>query len=697
MSASGSDSAARRARALHPDEETRYRAVAGLDPAQAEDRAVLVGRLGDPSWRVRSAAAEAVARAPGAAPLDDLVRVLASGPGVGAREAAAAALARVGSRAVPPLVERLAAVDDPDLRQAAAAVLGAIGDRRAVPSLAARLADADPNVRAAAADALGKIGGAEAIAALRAAVDSDDPTLRLSAIEALVQLGAPLPVERVEALLADRPLRRALYRMLGASDDPRAVGIVARGAAGPSRPGRDAALGALGHQRAHRDPEELAAALAQLRGEAERDPGLADAWAAALGAEEPLVAVGALTALAAAGAARHAGRIAKLAEDERYRALVEEALERLPQGAEVRTALADALPGLGQLARITALASLARLGSPAALESVIREASDDGSYVQGDAIAALGRLRDARAIPPLAGLLGDDDPRTAGAAASALVRIGQAGPAEREAVLAAVRDRAEASPSVALYRAVGALGGAEDADRALAGLGAAGVAERAAAAAACRALAQRRVLPERGVPAIVAALSDAAGTVRAAAARALAEVARVRPRESEPDPALRAVATRALVAGLRDLEPPVRAAAAEALGACGDPEHAPAVAALVEGPDPAPPVVVAALHALVAMGRVAPATIAGAVRHADAEVVKEAVLCAARVAGEEGARILRDAAASPRWDVRRAAAAAMTERGDPALRPDAERLAAGDPDPLVARAFAEAARALGER
>jgi hypothetical protein len=36
----------------------------------------------------------------------------------------------------------------------------------------------------------------------------------------------------------------------------------------------------------------------------------------------------------------------------------------------------------------------------------------------------------------------------------------------------------------------------------------------------------------------------------------------------------------------------------------------------------------------------------------------------------------------------------MGERGDPALAPVAVRLAAEDPDPLVARAFADAAKAL---
>lgn len=687
----GPDPSAARARAGHHDEETRYRAVAELDPGAPADLAVLVEHLGDASWRVRAAVVERISQGPGAAAaLPALMHVLASGPGVGAREAAAAALARIGPPAVPALVERLSA-DDPDLRQAAAGVLGEIADHRAVPPLTARLADRDPNVRTAAADALGKLGGADALAALRAAADSDDATLRLSAVEALCALHASLPVGRIEELLADRGLRRALYRMIGQSDDPGAVALAARGVTDRTRAGREAALAALGAQRARRSPEALTAALARVRAAASEDPGLVDAWADTLRAEDPFAAVGALTALAAAGAARYAGRMVRLAEDERFRALVEDALEVLPDGPELRASLADALPGLGQLGRLTALAALARIGSPAAFENVVREASDHASYVQGEAVAALGRLRDVRAVPPLAGLLADEDGATAGLAAAALARIGQSGVAARDAVLAAARDRAGASPTAAVYRLLGALGAEADVAFVSAGLAAPGAAERVAAAGALAALAQRGILRGAG-PALVAALSDSAWTVRAAAARAIAELARA--------PGAAALRTcdeeaEALVRVLRDPEPAVRAAAAEGLGACRRPRDAERLAALVEDPEAAPVVVLAALHALTALGTIPASVLERTLAHEDPEVVKEAVLAAARVAGDEGLRLLRAAAASPRWDVRRAAARAFAARGDPALRADAARLAASDPDPLVARAFAETARSLG--
>jgi HEAT repeat protein len=692
------DTAPRHARVRDRDEETRYRAVAQLDPAAADDRALLLERLADPSWRVRSAVVDRLAALADPAPaLAPLVDALSGGPTVGARDAAGAALARIGGAAVPILVERLGAHEG-DARQAAASVLGTIADRRAVAPLTARLADRDANVRAAAAEALGKIGGPESAAALRAALASDDSVLRLAAVEGLAALRiCPQGLPYAE-LVADPALRRPAYRMLGACDDPGVLALVAAGVADPSRSAREAALAAVGQQRSRRVAEELAPLAQALRAVAARQPAAADACAAALGSDEPFVPVGALTALAWIGAPRHARAVLALAEDERHRTLVEEALEGLAQGAELRVALAEALPDLGPLARVTALAALARLGSPAALESLVREASDPDAFVQGEAIAALGRIGDPRAVPPLAGLLADDGPAVAGAAAASLVRIAEASPAARATALSALRARAGSSPSAALYRALGAVGEAPDLEPLRAGLRGAAVVQRIAAAGAVAALAQRRLLGARPVPELVAALSDPAWSVRAAAARAFGEIARAGDAAALRDEtAAGREALAALQGALGDREPSVQAAAAEALGACGRPERAPAVAALVADPAAPPLVVVAALRALVALGAPPAEAIARAAAHPDPEVVKEAVLAAAALPGAEGERILRDAARSPRWDVRRAAARAMAGRTDPTLAAEAARLAAEDPDPLVARAFAEAAQALEGR
>ncbi|HSN93025.1 MAG TPA: HEAT repeat domain-containing protein [Anaeromyxobacteraceae bacterium] len=695
------DAAARHARARHPDDETRYRAVAELDAARAEDLAVLLERLDDPSWRVRSAAVDRIGAMaePGPA-LEALLALLSGGPSVGSREGSAAALVRIGRLAVAPLVERLGA-EEADLRQASAWVLGQIGDRRTVPALAARLADGDPNVRAAAAEALARVGGGEAAGALLAALDSDDETLRLGAVEGLALLGVPPPADRLAGFLASPVLRRPAYRLLGSSDEPAALALLGAGLGEPVRRIREAALGAVGRQRDRRGAEELAPLARAARLTAAREPGLGEACARALASEEPFVAAGALSVLAWIGDGRHAGAVARAAEVERLRPFVEEALDAFPPGPQMLEAVSQAMAHLSPVARLPALAVLARGGNATAAGILVESATDPDPAVQAEAIAALGRVGSAWAVAPLAGLLDDASPGPAGLAATALLRLAGQSEEARATVLAAVRRRAGAAPSAGLYRVVGAAGEEEDAAILAAGLRSESAAHRAEAAAAHGALAARGRIAE--APAVlVGALGDPAWSVRSAAAHAVGELAasaadgrlgaRAGGARASCGPALPALAGL-----LRDPEPAVRARAVEALGACGRREHAAEMGELAGDPGTPPGVAVAALRALATLGEIPAEVVARASAHPDPEVVKEAVALAARVPGAEGIRLLSAAAGHDRWDVRGVAARAMAARRDPSLRDEAARRAASDPDPFVARAFADAAAALSRR
>ncbi|HVO21480.1 MAG TPA: HEAT repeat domain-containing protein [Anaeromyxobacter sp.] len=696
------DPATVRMRARAPEEEVRYRAAGELDAGATEERDLLLTLLGDPSWRVRSAAVERIAST-GAADvvLAPLLAALAGGASVGAREAAAAALIRIGAPAVLPLLRRLDGPDS-DLRQAAVAVLGSIGDRRGVAPLAARLADPDPNVRAGAAEALGKIGGEEAGAALLAALDSDDQTMRLSALEALLAMRVCPPAARIEPLLhGDRSLRRPGYRILGYSDEPEVARLLVRGLTEPSRSAREAALAGIGLLRSRRPSGELAYLVEALRGAAAGDLNL-DACVESLSAEDGTVAVGALAVLGWVGAVGAVGAMLRLAEDDRLRPMVEEAVDCLPRDGALREAVAKALEVQGPFGRIAALALLSRLGSPAALESLVREASDPNGYLQAEAISALGQLGDSRAVGPLVGLLGDDAPAVSGIAAAALARTGQGSPEASAATLAALRDRCRSSPSASLFRVLGALGSAEDLARLREGLRRPSEVQRVAAAGAISSLVQRTGVSGAEIPELEEALRDATWSVRAGAARAYIEVARAGAARAAREPAsagspLSAGAVAALHRCLEDAEPSVRAAAVEALGATGQPEHAPAISAIARAPDVPPVVILAALRALAALHQSPVDVISRAAAHPDPEVVKEAVAVAAHLPGPEGERLLRQAAESGRWDVRQAAARAMLERGDRSLRETAAQLAASEVDPLVARAFAQAAQALSER
>ncbi len=689
----------RLARARQPDEEARYQAVLDLDGAVPAELSELLARLDDESWRVRRAAVErlaALASPAGAVPR--LVEALTAAGSVGGRAAAGEALVRLGGVALGPLLERLGA-GDTDTLLAVVAVVGDLGDRRAVSALAARLADPDANVRAASAEALGKLGGPESAAVLQAALDSDDPTLQGAALDALAALGVAPPVWRLTRLMGDRALRPAAYRTLGSSDDDAALEVLAGGLSERARTTREAALGAIGQQRARRGAGELVRLAALARAAAAKDASVAEASLAALGSEEPFVAAGALSVLAWVGDARHAAALARLADDDRHRALVEEALDALPRGTETLAALAQVLPELSPLARITVHGALAGAGQAEALQALVYGADDPDPQVQAEAIAALGRLGDPRAVTALGGLLGDDLPALSGVAASALTRIAQRTPEGRSAVLLECRVRAAASPSAAIYRILGAVGEGEDLRLVRQGLCGGAVVRRMAAAGAVAAIGQRGLLRGEHVPELIAALSDPAWAVRASAARAFEALAGANADRRLGDPAegehpLCAQALGALCQALRDEEPAVRAAAVDALGACGRPEYLERLCDLGLEPSAPAQVVVATLHALSRYAAPPAALVERGLVHPDPEVVKAAVAAAAGLPGEPGVSLLTQAAGSPQWDVRHAAARALAARGDGALRELALRLAAGEPDPLVAKAFEEAARVL---
>lgn len=685
--------------ARHPDEEARYRAVLRLDGAVAAELAELLSRLSDPSWRVRTAAVERLgAIADPAAALPRLIDLLDGAETIAGRAAAEAALASLGSAALPALLIRLASAAG-ERRLSAIAAVAAIGSRRAVPALVACLADPDPALRSAAAEGLGKVGGAEAVGALLAALDSDDPILRATSLDALGALRISPAAARVEALLADAPLRPGGYRALAASDEPAALPLLGRGLAEPGRSARLAALAAIGAQRTRRTAAELAPLAAEVRVVAASDAAVAGGCVAALAADEPLVVEGALLVLGWIGELTHAPAVARRAVDDRFRPLVELALEALPAGAGLIEVLGKVLPELPPVARVATYAALARAGQASALQALLERAADPDPLVQAETLAALGRLGEPAGAPVLGGLLTDQAPTVAGLAADALLAIGLRSEEGRRAVLLECRARAAAGGSAALYRVLGGCGEGEDLRLVRTGLHAGAVERRMAAATALATLGRRGLLRGEHLPELIAAVSDPDWPVRVAAARAFSELAEANFGARFGDPAtgehpLCDLAMGALLGALVDPEAAVRAAAIDALGACGREEHGPAMAALAGDTGAPALVVVAALRALARLGPPDPVLLRRALGHPDAEVAKAVVASTAGVAGEDGSALLRSALGSSRWDVRLAVAQAAAARADPSLLDDLARGAAADPDPLVARTLADAALAL---
>ena len=198
---------------LARDAEVRHAAIEALDstgwaPRNARERAAC--SIANDEW---STCVEI-----GAPAVEPLVTILGVG-GAGVREAAAAALGRIGDpSAIDPLVAAL--VDYyPNVREASATALGRIGDPRAVEPLVAALRGRYPEVLQAAAAALGVIGG-PAVEPLIAVFD--DPGSRAEervwAAQSLVdiyQSGRLGEAERLDILRRRQQIERTHYDAQG--------------------------------------------------------------------------------------------------------------------------------------------------------------------------------------------------------------------------------------------------------------------------------------------------------------------------------------------------------------------------------------------------------------------------------------------------------------------------------------------------
>jgi HEAT repeat protein len=692
-------------RARDPDEEVRYRAIRGL-PDPAASVPLLLECLGDESWRVRKAAVEQIVALADPRPaIPGLLAALAIADGAGARNSAAEALAQIGAPAVQALVERLSH-PDPDLRKFAIDVLGEIGERRTVPDLVARLTDGDPNVRASAAEAIGKVGGEESVAALTTALDSDDQLLRLAALEGLGQLRQVPPVARLQPLMADRFLRRLIYRLLGRSDEPEAYPLLVAGVLDPARGTREAALAAIGEQCRRRPAGALAELVVRIRA-AQREPILAATCQGAIRACEPgagagvgapetegpgrgadvLAAQGGLAVLGWLGDARRAAVIAEAAEDERLRPAAVEALLNL--GPAVGEPLRAALSDLSSAARAAILTVFAKLDDPAGYDLLKAAAEDEDPDLRGAAIEGLGQLGDARAVPLLVGQLCSSDEQAAAAALDALSMIAATLPGGRESIQRECRAWVVPEAPGALYRALGMVGTPEDLPALRRGARSTAASVRRAAIEGLGALGLKEAVESLRI-----ALADEDAGVRSAAATALGQLVRRWNEGPATSSQGRDEAVRVLTASLRDGEPQVRASVAEALGRCGARSSCGAIAELMQGPETFPAVAIAVLRALTALRHADAATLLKAAQHPDAEVVKEAVMAAADLADPAAVEILASGLRHRRWDVRRVAARAVAVRGDATLFDDLRSAASVESDAMAGEAFAEALRVL---
>lgn len=577
------------------DEGVRLRAVQAL---AAEEGAadVLVGAFDDASWRVRGAAAEAVARHAGEGVAEVLTRVLREQHrDLAVLNATLSALAASGEEVLPPLLELLGS-DDADLRVYVALALGMRGDPRAVPALVSALRDPDDNVRFHALEALGRLRARAAVPAVAQVAEARDFATAFAALDALAAIGDETAAPRILALLDDEFLRTAALGALGRLGGEEAVapllGLLARDDVAPAEVAQALAAIHARYQAGFGDGE----VIARLAG-GTAPPGVADRLAEAL-ASAPRGEWAALARVLGwlrAGDAAPALLVRALAHPD-ARAAAAEGLVRL--GARAVDALLAGMAEMDDDALRAAVGALGRIGSPAAVPALLA-LLDDAPQAAAAVADALGRIGDGRAFEPLVALLGDPQAAVRQAAVGALSSIGH--PALQARVAGLLRSPSpavrESAARIAGYFGYGECAGAllelcADGDESVR-----------------RAAVEHLVHLDdpRTADALAAVLASGTGTARAAAARALARLA---PGDAAPllsralaDPdlwvryyaarsagslRLAPAAPRLVELALGDPAVPVRIAAAEALGTIGTPQAVAALCTVAGDADPEP-------------------------------------------------------------------------------------------------------------
>jgi HEAT repeat protein len=376
-------------------------------------------------------------------------------------------LVRYGGRVVELLVEQLHA-EDLETRHAAVAGLGRIGDRRATPALLEVLAH-DVSLTVATAGALARIGDPRAYEPLLALVGHSDPAVRQAVIAALNSIGHPEMAGRIASLLrhpnphvresavriagyfgyrecadeliascqdADAAVRRAAVEHLAFLDDDRVVAVVLAALDEPDPEMRAAAVRSLGRLADTRVGQPLRAALldgdpwvryfaARALGEHRYTPAVDDLTRVALDDPAGHVRLAGIDALGRIGSAAAVPTLVTLSACDEPEAAIAavQALGNIPH-ADVWAPLQTALRAGGDEQRTAAAQSIARQGGAIAIELLEwTAAADRSSTVAAAAVQGLAAI--ARE-----GTLGE-------AAVKALIEVAR-DPSRRDLIIAAL-------------------------------------------------------------------------------------------------------------------------------------------------------------------------------------------------------------------------------------------------------------------
>ncbi|MCP4599631.1 MAG: hypothetical protein GY847_03670 [Proteobacteria bacterium] len=631
--------------------EVRRRAVleiADLDPGDAVD--VLISALGDEDWRVRKEAVSVASLIGGKTRIAyRLIDEIMQEENVGLRNAAAEALAAIGTKAVTEIIERLPQLNESG-RKIAMEVLGASNDPRVVDVLIGGLADTDYNVRSAAAEWLGEQGGDKATEALLKCLQAEDKLLVLAAIQSLNRIGVSIPWSLLEPLSNEKLYGTELLLALGRSGAVEAASIIAGELI-------DDPAAARAMELLHNTSPEAAVAVDAVLEKID-DKVLELLADCALGTE-PAEQRAAASCLLWARPVKNMTIIADLARNESLQPLLLEELNRW--GPAAINALEQLMPDLNGKRLASVIGLLTRL-----LDSDTGRTKTDlfAAYLASEDLAvataaagAVARFSDDSVIERLMELADTTDDRVRRVAGYALTEVGRRHPEKVRERLATVE--ISGPRGIQLCRVIEVIGRPEDAQRLSAAMSSPISKLRGAALKTLAGIAGASA-----VETIALAMTDEDLGVRMAAAAALG---RIGPAAAET-----------IVSALRSADGPLKASLLRALGRVGHPE-APVI--LLSMCRETVDIALAALEAMHELGLDAAEIQKEILLHKDSEVVKQALaVLGPSIPVSQLIHLLRH----PQWDVRLAAVDRLASRkGDNEVREALEARFGNEKDDLV--------------
>ncbi|MEM6960379.1 MAG: HEAT repeat domain-containing protein [Myxococcota bacterium] len=656
-------------------------AITDVDPEQALN--VILIALGDVDWRVRKEAIRVATESSKRGGLvARLVESVVQGENVALRNAAIEVLGNLGAQSTAALLETL----EKNRSTSRKFIINAIGftaDPAAVPQLREVASTEDANEVAAAIDALALIGGHEAEDALRRCLDKDSAYLRMAALSGLAKLGARVPWQEVSPLLKDPITKRVALEILGRTEHQEAVPELVQALGDPSVHSCGAA----------------AVALAQLYAKSSLSPCIRQS----LGSLHPSARLRLQNIVNSATEpfrAHAAARVLLISRDKDVLpallslaardALPSETLSELRAwGPDLLNPLLNATHKSSGNAQGVGLELAAELAmewkeehipiptdSIGELLSALRAGVASTTYpVTLGALRGLAWWADSSDANRISELADSSDPEIQRACATLLRSLASSEPQSVEYALDRFHSSGRSFPSV-----VAELGGERAYDILSAALASANPNTRREAVHGLAVLAD-----DRSAEAIALALTDEDIEVQVSASVALSRF---------PNGEGRAVATDALLATLPSEHPAVQAAAARALGTLGDVRAIKPLKSLVGSTSPG--VALAALDGLRRMeAQGLTEVLEEALRHADNEVVKQALHITFQLQPPRTLETFLGALEHRAWDVRMHAARFLGRVSDVAATEALRRRRSEETDELVRSAIEDALRSRG--